>query len=83
MAVKYTPNRAGIIEVMRSGPVQGEITRHASRIAQAADALAGTPGGYTVSTMQGRSRFQAIVYADSIKAKRREASGNHLLRSLG
>jgi hypothetical protein len=83
MAVKFEPNRQGLIEVMRSGSVQGEVSRQASRIARTAGDSAGAPGGYTVSTMQGRARFRAIVYADSIKAKRREASGNHLLRSLG
>ena len=83
MAVTYKPNRAGIIEVMRSGSVQGEVTRHAARIARAAGDSAGAPGGYTFSARQGKSRFRAIVYADTLKAKRREASGNHLLRSLG
>lgn len=83
MAVKFVPNRQGLIETMRSGSVQGEVTRHAARIARAAGDSAGVPGGYAHSEMQGRARFRAIVYADSMKAKRREASGNHLLRSLG
>lgn len=83
MAVRFKPNRAGILEVMQSGSVQGEITRQASRLAKAAGDSAGAPGGYTYSARMGKSRFRAIVYADSIKAKRREASGNHLLRSLG
>lgn len=83
MAVKYVPNRAGVRELLRAPGVQSEVNRHASRIAQAASASAGTPGGYVVSSRQGRSRFRAIVYADTLKAKRREASGNHLLRSLG
>lgn len=83
MAVRFEPNRQGYLDIMSSGTVQGEITRHAARIARAAGESAGAPGGYTYSARQGRARFRAIVYADSIKAKRREAKGNHLLRSLG
>lgn len=83
MAVRYEPNRAGLIEVMRSGPVQMRIQSAAQSIANRAGASAGDPGGYTVSARQGRSRFRAIVYADTMKAKRREASGNHLARALG
>lgn len=83
MAVRFKPNRAGIIEVMRSPEVQAAVNRYATQIASRASASAGTPGGYVVSARQGRSRFRAIVYAGTLKAKRREASGNHLVRSLG
>lgn len=83
MAVKYVPNRAAVKELLRSPGVQAEVNRHASRIAHTASESAGAPGGYVVSARQGRSRFRAIVYADTLKAKRREASGNHLVRSLG
>lgn len=83
MAVRYRPNRKGIIEVMRSPGVAAEVNRHASRIARQAGDSAGAPGGFEVSSRQGKSRFRAIVYANSMKAKRREASGNHLLRSMG
>jgi hypothetical protein len=83
MAVTYKPNRKGLQDVLRSTGVQMHVQAAAQSIANRAGASAGDPGGYTVSTRQGRSRFRAIVYADTIKAKRREASGNHLARALG
>ncbi|MEY8565204.1 hypothetical protein AALF15_01355 [Corynebacteriaceae bacterium 7-707] len=79
---RYKPNRQGIIEVMRGPRVQTMVNSGASGVARRAGESAGTPGGYAVSTMQGKSRYRAIVYAETFKAKRREAEGNHLLRGL-
>lgn len=80
---RYKPNREGIIEVMRGPGAQTMVNNGASGVARWAGESAGVPGGYVVSSRQGKSRFRAIVYAEKLKAKRREAEGNHLLRGLG
>lgn len=77
LAVRYKPNRAGLQEVLRLPGVQSAVQSHGNRLAASAG------DGYVASFMQGRSRYRGIVYAESMKAKRREARENVLLRVLG
>lgn len=83
MAVRYQANRRGMLEMMRTPATQVETRKFGAQVATAAGQSAGAPGGYITSSRQGKTRFRTIVFADSFKAKRREASGNHLLRGLG
>lgn len=77
MAVKYKPNRQGLIEVLRGGGAQSLVQSHAQRIASSAG------DGYVTSFQQGKSRYRGIVYAGTMAAKRREARENRLLKALG
>lgn len=74
---KYRPNRAGLEELLR-GPVAQQLVRqHGERISGAAG------DGFVASYQQGKSRYRAIIYADTWSAKHREARGNILVRVLG
>lgn len=74
---RYTSNKAGLEELAR-GPIAQSLVR------QYAEAKASAAGdGFVASYRQGRSRFGAIIYADTYTAKRREARENTLIRVLG
>lgn len=77
MAVRYEANSAGLDELLRGGAAQGLVNQHSASVA----ARAGR--GYTYRAVQGHSRYRAIVFADTIGAKVREAKQNNLLRALG
>lgn len=76
---RWKPN--ALYEVRRLPGVQGEVERHASRIATAAGS------GFSWSSRQGRKnpqgRWRAIVYPDTWAARRRNARDNTLVRALG
>lgn len=74
---RYKPFPQAQEEIRRSGPVQSLVHEHAERIASAAG------DGFRASYMQGKSRYRAIVYADTWSAKHREARDNVLVRVLG
>lgn len=75
--MKYKPNREGLIEVLKSGGAQALVHKHA----ELRRSFCGP--GYVASYQMGTNRYRAIVYADSMKAKRSEARENKLLRALG
>ncbi|WP_183042198.1 hypothetical protein [Corynebacterium diphtheriae] len=75
--VKYRPKNAELRKLLRGDIAQKLVTEHAERLAAEAG------DGYTVSYKQGKTRFRAIVYADTIRAKIHEARENNLLRVLG
>ena len=75
--MKYKPNRAGLRELLRSPDTQALVHQHGDRVRAAAG------DGYVASYMQGKSRYRGIVYAETMKAKRREARENVLVRVLG
>lgn len=64
-------------EIRRSAGAQSLVRQHAERLASAAG------DGFVASYQQGKSRYRAIVYADTWSAKHREARGNILTRVLG
>lgn len=74
---KYVPNSAGLEELARGPIAQGLVHQHAERIAGAAG------DGFVASYQQGRSRYRAIVYADTWSAKGRNRRDNTLVRVLG
>jgi hypothetical protein len=67
---------AGINELMRSAPVQAEVTRRAQRIAAAAGP------GFTVKTKPHKWTARAYVIASTPEARRREAEDKVLLAAL-
>lgn len=75
--MKYKPNREGLRELLRSPGAQSLVHQHGDRVRAAAG------DGYVASYMQGKSRYRGIVYAETMKAKRREARENVLVRVLG
>lgn len=75
--MKYKPNAAGLKEQLRGPAAQTLVHGHAERVRAAAG------DGYVASYMQGKNRYRAIVYAETMKAKRREARENVLVRVLG
>lgn len=75
--MQYTSNKSGLEELAR-GPIAQSLVK------QYGDAKAAAAGdGFVVSYRQGRTRFGAILYADTYSAKRKEARENVLIRVLG
>ena len=74
---RYVPNRPGLEELARGAVAQTLVHQHAERIASAAG------DGFVASYQQGRSRYRAIVYADTWSAKHRNRRDNTLIRVLG
>lgn len=75
--MKYKSNKPGLRELLKGDIAQRLVTTHAERIAGRAGE------GYVASCRQGKNRFRGIVYADTMRAKVREAKENRLLRVLG
>lgn len=77
MAVRYKPNRGGLREVLQGPGAQQLVQRYGSQV------LSRLPDGYVASYRPGKARFRGILYANTMKAKRREARENNLVRALG
>lgn len=75
--VRYVPNRAGLDGLLRDGKTQDLVRQHAEAVRNRAG------DGFVTSYMQGKSRYRAIIYADTWSAKHREARENVMVRSLG
>lgn len=75
--MKYKANKAALRELLRGEVAQKLVNEHSERLAQRAGE------GYTASYLQGRNRYRGIVYADTMRAKVKEARNNNLLRVLG
>lgn len=75
--VRYEPNRAGLEELLRNGRTQDLVRSHTEAVRNRAG------DGFVTSYMQGKSRYRAIIYADTWSAKHREARENVLVRRLG
>lgn len=79
--IRFRWKMGALYEVRRLPGVQGEVERHAARIATAAGS------GFSWSSRQGmkrpQGRWRAIVYPDTWAARRRNARDNTLVRALG
>lgn len=75
--MRYKANRQGLADLLRGEAAQKLVNTHAERLAAAAGE------GYVASYMQGRRRFRAIVFAETMRARVKEARQNSLVRVLG
>ena len=77
--VKFKLDRAGVRELMQSPEAQNVCTEYANRI------LSRCPGGlgYEVSSMVGKTRANASVFAATPEARRDNYQNNTLLKARG
>ncbi|HEP1838086.1 TPA: hypothetical protein VCA64_001946 [Streptococcus suis] len=73
---KFKLNRAGVRELMKSPEMQAVLTDKANGIRN----RAGT--GYESDIFVGKTRANAMVYADSYQAKRDNKKHNTLLKAV-
>ncbi|HEL2431545.1 TPA: hypothetical protein TZW65_001872 [Streptococcus suis] len=73
---KFKLNRAGVRELMKSPEMQAVLTDKANGIRN----RAGT--GYESDIFVGKTRANAMVYADSFQAKRDNKKNNTLLKAV-
>ncbi|HEL1610753.1 hypothetical protein UN600_04415 [Streptococcus suis] len=74
--MKFKLNRAGVRELMKSPEMQAVLTDKANGIRN----RAGT--GYESDIFVGKTRANAMVYADSFQAKRDNKKNNTLLKAV-
>lgn len=75
-SMKFKLNRAGVRELMKSHEMQAALTDKANGIRN----RAGT--GYESDIFVGKTRANAMVYADSYQAKRDNKKHNTLLKAV-
>lgn len=75
--IQFRPNRAGMVEFLKSRPVQDMIDRKTQSIAAAAGP------GYQASTVIGRNRVHGSVITGTYAARIDNARHQTLLRSMG
>lgn len=75
--VRYKHRRESHGELLNSSAVGALVSRKAGEVA----ARAGR--GYTASTRMGKTRYRAIVYPDTWRAKIDNARHNTLVKALG
>lgn len=73
---KFVLNRSGVRELLRSEGMKGVVEGHASRIKNSAGE------GYNSNSYVGKNRVNAMVYADSMRAKNDNKKNNTLLKSV-
>ena len=75
--VKFKLNRAGVRELMQSSAAAGVVTQYASQMQSRCGP------GYEVSTMVGKTRVNASVYAATAEARQDNYNNNTLLKARG
>lgn len=85
--MKFTPNRRGFEELLRSEEVKKDLRRRSERVADAAlSGYTAAPGernpGYVANVQQGKSRARGSVVTATPHAARSSAVNNTLLRAL-
>lgn len=75
--IKFKLNRAGVRELLRSSEAMGVCEQYAHAIQSRAGS------GYEVSTMVGKNRANASVYAATVEARRDNYQNNTLLKARG
>ena len=73
---KFVLNRSGVREMLRSEGMKGVVEGHARRIKNSAGE------GYASDSYVGKNRVNAMVYADSMRAKNDNKKNNTLLKSV-
>lgn len=74
--VKFKLNRQGVSELMKSSEMQSVLVEKA----KAVRLIAGE--GYTQDVHVGKNRSNAMVYAETIQAKRDNLKNNTLVKAL-
>ncbi|WP_434779957.1 hypothetical protein [Enterococcus thailandicus] len=73
---KFKLNHSGVGQLLKSAEMQGVLTEKATGIRNRAGE------GYKQDTYVGKTRANAMVYADSYKAKRDNMKNNTLLKAV-
>lgn len=73
---KVVLNKNGVRELLQSDEMKAICEEHANRI------VGRLGDGYTVSSMTGKTRVNASVYAESSAAKRENMENNTILKAL-
>ena len=74
---KIVLNREGVRRLLQSSEMMAICEEHANK------ALNSLGSGYTVTTMTGKNRVNASIYAESHEAKRDNMENNTILKALG
>lgn len=74
--LKIKLNGAGVRELLQSPEMQKELTKHATAIRQRAG------DGYEQDIFIGKNRANAMVSAESAKARRQNMKNNTLLKAV-
>lgn len=75
--VKIELNSAGVVDLLKSSEMMAICEAHANK------ALGRLGDGYVVTSMVGKSRVNASVYAESAEAKAENMEHNTILKALG
>lgn len=75
--VRVELNSDGVKELLRSREMMAVCEQHANK------ALARLGEGYVVTTMTGKNRVNASIYAESYQAKKENSENNTILKALG
>lgn len=75
--LKVELNSDGVRELLRSSNMMSICEEHANR------ALTRLGEGYVVTTMTGKNRVNASIYAESYEAKKENSENNTILKALG
>lgn len=73
---KFELNSAGVKELLKSDGIKNVIDSHAQRIMTSAG------DGYKMDGYDGENRYNAMVWADSKKAKKDNLKNNTLLKVM-
>lgn len=73
---KIVLNRSGVRALLQSDEMKAICKEHANRV------LEQLGDGYTVTSMTGKTRVNASVYAESAEAKRENMENNTILKAL-
>jgi hypothetical protein len=74
--MEFKLNTAGVRSLMQSDGMQAILAEKAS------DAVGRLGEGYDYDTYVGKNRANAMVYADSFKARRDNAKNNSILKAV-
>lgn len=74
--IEFELNRAGVRELMKSAQMQEIVSSYAN------SARSRLGDGYGTDTYVGRTRVNAMVYADSVPAKIENSRSNSLLKAV-
>lgn len=77
MRARFKPHPGAHEQLLRMPATQSVIDGLSGSVASAAGS------GYRASQMQGASRYRAIVYAETFRARRDNGRNNSLLKALG
>lgn len=75
--VRIELNRDGVRELLRSKEMMAICEDHANK------ALERLGEGYVATTMTGKNRVNASIYAESYEARKENAENNTIIKALG